>query len=420
MYKLALKNHDYTAFIYLGLLYADIGDISLAVNSFEFGIEKGYFQCFHHLGDLYFHQKSIMDLDTAEQYYTAGVKYTSSPVDKSISQEKLNILLSEREDTYYTTAGDRVESKTSHEQEEGREEREEEVDEGVVLDTMSKYNLSENEMNEILSRKVILPGFMETVSDITPLEYTRVTSEHMFRNNTQNVHDYVVSNSVLSSMKSLVENTELRIPKNEVISEIRCVMVKLEQSCDEEGVFSFTKEQRVMVSVVLDFIEQKNKKYKDTNMTLLDVLHLVWNRIHADCNERIREQLVHQLMVHLAECTEDGEIVCMTGVFTRIIDCLNGSDSESLVKIIPKYVLRQELMARAAIISKEWITGLPGELGVLFSQAVLDKQEEQKMDELTERLKHKLVNELRAEYVLSGIMDEDVLFLEIKQWISYI
>ena len=430
MYKLALSKRDYIAFLYLGLLYTDMDDIPLAVKSFQLGVEKGFFQCFYHLGDLYFHQKSIIDLDMAEQYYKAGIKYTHSPEYISLAKEKLAVLLSEKGDSYYTSQQFLLTSTPSslslHDGVEEEDGDDDDDDTSAGIETVSKYNLSEQELDSILTKKTLLPGFTETVNGVSYIDHPTL-SEHMFQNNPQNVHDYVLSKTTHKSLQSLLENTHVFLPKEQVIEDIRCHMKHLMDNnasdnthATPNSVHYISEHTATMVENVLDFIEHKDQCYKDTNLTLLDSLHLVWNRIHNEGNEPNKDQLIYQLLIHLSECIEDDSVVCMTGVFTRIIDCLHGSDSESIVKIIPKYALRQELMAKAALISKKWMDGLPSDSRSLFLNPDPTVCEKRKLDELTERLKHKLVSEFKEEYVTKGVIDEDMLYLEIKQWIHYL
>lgn len=241
----------------------------------------------------------------------------------------------------------------------------------------------------------------------------------MFQNNPQNVHDYVLSKTTDQSLRSLLEHTHILLPKKEVISDIRSNMKRLVDN-DTAAHHTISEHTAFMIEDVLEFIEQKSQCYKHTNLTLLDVLHLVWNRIHNECNKRNKDQIIYQLLTHLSECIEDGVVVCMTGVFTRIIDCLHGSDDESIIRIIPKYVLRQELMAKAALLSKKWMDGLPSDSSSLFLKPNPTVSEKQKLDGLTERLKHKLVSEFKEEYVTKGVIDEDMLYLEINQWIHHL
>jgi tetratricopeptide (TPR) repeat protein len=422
LYKLALKNHDNAAFIYIGMLYVDIGNIILARNAFKMGVEKGYFQCFTKLGDLYFHQKSLVDLDIAEQYYKAGVKYSHSLYDKSESNEKLNILLSERGDSYYLQdkKGVDVDSEVD-EDEDGDEDDDGSDDDGIVdelqLQTKTKHILSEHEVECILSKKTIVPGFMETLNNIHSKEYKPISTEHMILNNPQNVHDYIISNTVLCSVESLKKNTTTTISERDVFVQIRECIFDREQC--ESDIF-FTPDSTKRIEKTLEYIEERTKPYKKTDMTLSSILHLVWNRIHSPCNQSKKNQLVRQLLSHLSECVEDGYLVCMSGVFTRIIDCLSGCDAEDLVTIIPRYALNHELMNKSALISREWRRELPEHVQKIFSKNDTDIEDDKVIDAYTERLKHKLVMDLRDEYVLTGIIEEDVLFLEIQKWIGYI
>ena len=101
MYLLAIKNKDYIAYNYLGKLYLDINNINKAIEVFHNGVEKGYFQCFINLGDIYFYKKDYFDLDLAEQYYNAALKYSTFEYSKIIAKDRIKTLNFEKEDEYY-------------------------------------------------------------------------------------------------------------------------------------------------------------------------------------------------------------------------------------------------------------------------------------------------------------------------------
>ena len=382
LYTLALDDKDYIAYLYLGILYLDINDVQKSIGYFHKATEKGYFQCFINLGDIFFYEQECMDLDLANQYYRAAEKYSTFPACKVLARDKLKTLMLESHDTYYDTAPP-----------------------PVSIDTLMKYDLSEEQLESIVNKSTNVPGFMEVINDTNPLEYF---VPEVSKNDRQNVHDHVVSNTVKNSITNLQKNTEIIMDKTQALIDIR----KYVETCDEN--------HKDIAMHVIDHIETSTTRFRDTPLQLVDVLYLVWNRIHNKCHEKSKDKLRHNLYNRLLECNEYDSHVCASGIFSRIIDTLNFCDADNIVEIIPKYVLNRELMDKAIVISKEFRLEQSPEVRRLFTNQALSAKEETIMDKYTERLKHKLVQEFHKDYVDSGIIDEPILYLEIAKWIDYI
>jgi hypothetical protein len=380
LYMLALQNEDYIAYLYLGILYLDIQDIQNSIEYFHRATEKGYFQCFINLGDIFFYEKGHIDIDVAEQYYKAAEKYSTFPACKVLARDKLKIMLIEKTDTYY--------------------------DKSPIIDieTLMKYDLTDDQVDTIVGEKSSVPGFMEIINDTKPKEYYE---PEVRKNDRQNVHDHVVANTVKKSITNLQEKTEIISDKPQTLIDIR----KYIDKCNDH---------KDVVFHVIDHIETSTILFRDTNLQLVDVLYLVWNRMHNECNESSLDKLKQNLYNRLRECNEYDSNVCASGIFSRIIDTLNFCDAESIVEIIPKYALNKELMDKASVISNKFKNEQPQELKDLFEKQTFTTEETKMVDNYTERLKHKLVKEFHKDYVDTGIIDESILYLEIGKWIEYI
>jgi tetratricopeptide (TPR) repeat protein len=381
IYKLAITNGDMIAHLYLGILYMDVHKIDEAIASFHQAVDKGFFQCFINLGDIYFYEKQYVDIELSQEYYNAAIKYSTSPTHKYLAIDKLNILLSESKDTYYQKEPEVV----------------------MDLDTLRKYNI-EDELDEIVQRQTVVPGYDQVLNGVA--EHTHVESE-VRKNDPQNVHDHVVSNTVKRSIENLIKYTTLIFDIPKTLIDIR----------------SFIKLQSTNVDValrVLDHIEQDHSIYRDTKLKQVDVLHLIWNRIHNDCNKDILEKLQNNLYHRIIECNEYDSNVCASGIFSRLIDTLNYCDGENIVQIIPKYVLNKELMDKASVISKTFMEEQDAKIKMVLTKPTDDPEDHKICLEYTERLKQHLISEFRKEYIETNIISEDILFLEINRWIDYI
>lgn len=382
LYNLAIQNNDFIAYVYLAQLYADTKDIDSAIEYYNKAIEKGYFQCFINLGDIYFYEKDHMDLDLAEQYYKAAIKYSTFSDAKILANDKLQTLYIEKKDDFYQN--DQV---------------------SINIDTLMKYDINnDDDFDDILNENKIIPGFREMMNDTKDKSFIK---KEVTKNDHQNVHDHVVSNTVKKSIENLINKTEILWDKTKTLIDIR----------------NFIKEKSQYVDIaltVLDHIEIDSVKYRDTEIQEVDILHLVWNRIHNECNKERAEVLKDNLYNRILECNENENKVCASGIFSRLIDTLNYCDAENIVEIIPKYALNKELMEKASKISNKYKEEQCPELRELLEKSVLNEEESEKVNNYIERLKLKLVSEFRKDYVETKIISEDILFLEINKWIDYI
>ena len=357
MYLCAIQNKDYVTYIYLAQLYLDMKDIESALYYYNKAIEKGYFQCFINLGDIYYYEKNYIDIDLAEQSYKAAIKHSTFKEAKLEAIEKLKILQTERND--YST---------------------EDMNIDIDIDTLQKYNITNENTNE------------------------NYIQQEIARNDPQNVHDHVVSNTVKNSIENIINKTEILYDKSQSLINIR----------------NFLKDKDIGSQTILDHIEMSTTTYRDTNLLESDLLHFVWNRIHNKCNYERIDMLKDNLYSRLLECNEDDTKVCASGIFSRLIDTLNYCDAENIVEIIPKYVLNKELMTKAAKISNDFKQKQDKYIQELLEKIELNKEEEHIIKNYIERFKIKLIDEFRKDYIDTKIISEDILFLEINKWIDYI
>jgi len=379
LYNLAVKNGDYIAYIYKGILHLDMHEIDMAITYFNQAIDKGFFQCFINLGDVYFYEKEYVDLELAEDYYKAAIKYSTSAAYKVIAKDKLDTLRLEKNDMYYNN--------------------EPEV---MDIDTMMKYDMED--IDEIVQKQTPVPGYNELLNG-TP-DTTHMELE-VRKNDPQNVHDHVVSNTVRRSIENLIKHTEIMNDLSQTLIDIR----------------KFIKEQDAHQDIalqVLDHIEIDNTCFRDMKLKQVDLLNLVWNRIHNKCNEAVIDILKKNLYNRILECHEYDSKVCASGIFSRLIDTLNYCDGDKIVQIIPKYVLNKELMGKASIVSKLFLAEQPKRTRELLIEYKLTSDEQKIVNDYNERLKQKLISEFRKDYIDTNIISEDILFLEINKWINYI
>lgn len=125
---------------------------------------------------------------------------------------------------------------------------------------------------------------------------------------TQSVHNSTVQQSIKSSILRLI-STKPAIDSKEIITSI----------FDDHILSDFTKRSLSEYSQNTDLIS-------DVNVTFLDVLTAVWNRILPSEHSTAIKNVLNIEMA-------DAECKCFTGRVSRLVNCLSGFDKDVEVKI---------------------------------------------------------------------------------------
>jgi hypothetical protein len=230
-----------------------------------------------------------------------------------------------------------------------------------------------------------------------------ITVDRKDYNDTQNTHNPQVLSTIRLSLEKL---KNIPIIKNQGVSvtEIRTYINALEES---------DKKQDALRS--LRVIESNPDKLSSTDMTEMDALTLVWNRINdkTKFNKEISDNLKETMFDELASMQEFGATICSTGRFTHIVDTLNGVDEE--VSIKPTYVIREEMLLSASNIREKLYQEETSQEKELLERGTSSKQEEFEIN-----LKKTIVTKLKEDYVDTGILPESKFTFEINKWINEI
>ena len=284
----------------------------------------------------------------------------------------------------------------------------------ISVNNINLYDLDEIDADQLdiqINTRLNLQNFNENIGQIEPINPNRIRNDH------QNVHDHVVNKTLKKTLSKLKENTNLNLNPEKCLIEIRSLINNDNTNKKEDALKT------------LDFIEKKNNKLSSMNMSEVDALQLVWNRIHDPKNRNNSDNLKSNLINELAECNEPKDKnkkdskkiqVCSTGRFSRIIDTLNMCDYDNSIKIIPKDVLNKELMDKAAKIRENMLNNSNSELKEAINTIKPDDYQDKLVDTFTNNLKSKLIKNFNKEYVEEGIISNEVLKSEIDKWIDYI
>ncbi len=118
----------------------------------------------------------------------------------------------------------------------------------------------------------------------------------------QSVHNSKIQQSIKSSVVRLLKNT-MPLSDEEVISGV----------LDDQVLTVFTKQS------IIEYAFDSSELIIDLDLTFMDVLCAVWNRISTNEN-------VYSIKCILNDEMEDSECKCFTGRVSRLVNCLSGMD----------------------------------------------------------------------------------------------
>ena len=154
------------------------------------------------------------------------------------------------------------------------------------------------------------------------------------------VHDHTVQNSLTSSFKALKtwydksKGKEDKPSKQESLSNMK------------SAVFSCKLDINIVEKAysTLRSIEKINSNISSIDTDELTVLHIVWTRINDPVNTAVRNDLLENLVHHLADAAVNLDMSrCASGRVTRIIHALEAIDSENIISITSTDSIRREL-----------------------------------------------------------------------------
>lgn len=228
-------------------------------------------------------------------------------------------------------------------------------------------------------------------------------------NDSQNVHDHGVVNTIKESIKKLKLTTDRLFNTTDAMNQITGFI---------NSNSKLSHEQKEDAFKTLDRIATAEGVLSGTNETEADALTLVWNRIHNDINRLNKENLKDNLANELIESVEHGSVVCSRGRFNRIIDTLNKVDPE--VNIKPQWAYKQEMISKANVIRKNMINELPKSEKKAIEDPDPNPEQEQICNIFNERYRKKVIQDFKKEYVTPGLLNENVMKAEVNSWIDSI
>lgn len=448
LYKLAIKQGSKDAIVYLANLYHDGSknikpNVEKSLYYYKLAVNNGYNDCLLDIGDIY-----LWGLDNVKRDQKQALMCYKLLQDKGSSEYRL-------------IAEDRISQMRDFNNEDLNLNNENNIlnRTGFIFNDISSNNNIENMFKNTISHPYLndynlynndkendktnlinifkkidktyeqTKNYNDNILDTLPnnveipinlginIERANTVNTNRIRNDHQNVHDHVVNKTVKKSVDNLKNTTNLYINIPKTLIDVRNLIKN--SDCNNEK-----KEDAYKT---LDTIETKNQKISSMNMSEIDALNLVWNRIHDPRNRSNEKNLKENLINELSECNQNFGIdndkkgqVCSTGRFSRIVDTLNICDYDNAVKIVPKNVLNEELMNTASKIRNDMINAESDEVKKAIDALEPNSKQEELYKNFSENFKTKLSDTFDKEYVQKGIISKKILDNEVNKWINEI
>ena len=216
----------------------------------------------------------------------------------------------------------------------------------------------------------------------------------------QNTHDSQVLSTVINSINNLKKSTKMGKSLPTSLKEVRNFLNNLPEN-----------DKKTDALKSLNRIERNTLRFTFSDMKEVDVLNLIWNRIHSDVHADNLETVKESLFNQLADMQEHGVIVCATGRFTRLVDTLNVIDNEVTIK--PSYVINQEMMNKSSKIRENMLNTYSEN-----ERKELEKGTSYKQEQFDQNLKEKIVENLKEDYVKTKILTQEKFDHQISKWID--
>lgn len=261
-----------------------------------------------------------------------------------------------------------------------------------------------------LPREVPIPSIINTgpanrARDIRP-------PEEGIRNDPQNAHDTTLLRGARETINKLRESTPITIDTSTTLTQLRKHLLSINDIS-----------RRDKAIAVLDKIETNHTPLTNMHeMNEVDILNLVYNRMHSDVNKGRENDLVEVLVDQL--CDGHGAVgpVCATGRATRILSSLDATDAQAdeIITLKPKWAIKQELLNNASVIRDKLIKERGLEFETMYSKPDYTPDEKKVAESFDNNFKQTLKDQFKREYVDSGILTQNDLNEELEKWIDHV
>lgn len=232
------------------------------------------------------------------------------------------------------------------------------------------------------------------------------------RNDPQNAHDSTLLRGARETINKLRESTQISIDAPAMLNTLRRRL---------NSISDHTRRHKAIA--VLDKIETNHLPMVNMHkMHEVDILNLVYNRIHSPINQGREEDLMEVLVDQLCDGFGSSSPVCATGRATRVLSSLDATDAkaEEIVTMKPKWAIKEELLNNASVIRDRLMNARGPAFVEIYNKMDQTPEEEATAEEFVDTFKQTLRDQYKKEYVDTGILTQPDLDAEIEKWIDHV
>lgn len=269
-----------------------------------------------------------------------------------------------------------------------------------IMEGFNKDNLFKNQpvnrvndriVNLVLNNVPIVRNINQVVDIANIIPEIPQNNLHILYNDhiydPQNVHDTTINKTVKHSIENIKKDTTITYNFNEIIDMFNIEVTKLNLSDNKLD----------NIKKVIKHVRQDTTLSIYNHMKTSELIELVGNRIFNSEDKNYKDTCVNNLALELNDCIENNHVVCHTGIFNRVLNSLNYIDT--FVNVKSTNVLNDEMMNKCSLIRN-----------------TLDEN----IDDFDNKLKEKIREELKKDYVDTNIITQEELNNIINVWIDYI
>jgi hypothetical protein len=218
--------------------------------------------------------------------------------------------------------------------------------------------------------------------------------EPLIHNDPQNVHDSGITTHLVKAINMLDQSNPHPRPWSEISHEIAHF---LEDSGNDDALDVF------------NYLVTAEMTHGLTGKTELQILGLVWERIHNPVNRQNIEALKTGLLEQLADCQEDGQVLCGSGRITRIVQSLEELDAEHIVDLKPLWAVKCEIANCCGLVVNKLRKTAPSKYIQAVDALTRTPEQETLANKFNTCLRHNIEEKLNKTYIETNLLTKTQL-----------
>ena len=170
----------------------------------------------------------------------------------------------------------------------------------------------------------------------------------------------------------------------------------------------------------LDYIRTHNARHLVANLTEMELLRLVWQRINHPVNQAHQDDLKEALAFQLADCQQHGSVVCTTGRTTRLLpDPKNVSMQSKWWDFKPMWAISR-VGDYCGRYSDKLLERAPANFQAAYNALNRTPAQQQLVDQFTECLKSNLERKFKLMYLDTQLLTPEQLHELTKTYYEHL